>query len=106
MTGKRNYRLLLWSRVSELRVGGGGAITIFFFSLLFLWVGCAYQMSRAILELGHCQASSIKICCDRRYNGGGWRGTLKVGGTLGGRTGLHSCCTSQNEGQIQCCILT
>lgn len=28
-------------------------------------------MSRPILELCRCQVSSIKICCDRLYNGGG-----------------------------------
>lgn len=30
-----------------------------------------YQMSSAILELGHCQASSIKIHSDRLLSGGG-----------------------------------
>lgn len=44
-----------------------------------------YQMSKAILELGCCQASSIKIGSDRLLSGGG--GTARAGGTQRRMTG-------------------
>lgn len=59
-------------------------------------------MSRPILELGHCQVSSIKICCDRQYNGGGRRGDREGWKDLGREDRV----APVNKGQIQCGLLT
>lgn len=57
-----------------------------------------YQMSEAILELGRCQASSMKICSDRLLSGGG--GTMRAGGTLRRTTGFYSVLRQKELGNI------
>lgn len=61
-------------------------------------------MSWPILELCHCRGSSIKICCDRLYNGGGGGGGVGVGGvTLGGDDRVAR---ADRTADIQCSLLS
>lgn len=56
----------------SIRTPRGTSRNIFLLFFGFWRVGCAYQMSAAILELERCHASSIKACADRLRSGAGW----------------------------------
>lgn len=84
----------------SIRTPRGTSRNIFLLFFGFWRVGCAYQMSQAILELERCHASSIKAYADRLWSGAGWtagaEGTPKDARLFtlcreaGGATGEHT----------------